>query len=353
MSKRIAVKSIFRDYSAEFVDDFRIPLKTEIQFGGVLVIDSNVFRIYKKDIESVLGGSKPIMIEASEENKTIDTAKRIIETLVENGVRRDQKIVAVGGGVIQDITAFAASIIYRGIDWVFFPTTLLAQADSCIGSKTSLNLSGKKNLIGNFYPPARIFIDTKFTESLSEEDIKSGIGEMMHFYLYANSPYFKKLISNYETLLKNRSELREYIFESLSIKKVVVETDEFDKGERNKFNYGHTFGHALEATTDYKINHGQGVTVGMDLANFVSVKMGLMPQGLFDELHAAFKINFPSYALNSINLEKYFMALSKDKKNIGTNVGCILSEGPGKLLKKQMSLDDTFKGWIKEYFSDK
>src|SRR5271157_5866279 len=142
-----------------------------------------------------------------------------------------------------DITAFVASILYRGLEWSFFPTTLLAQGDSCIGSKTSINLGDKKNLIGNFYPPSSIYIDTAFLESLETDDIKSGIGEMLHFYYYANSSYIDKLIGNYIHAISNRSTLIEYIRESLSIKKSVIEIDEFDKGERNKFNYGHTFGH--------------------------------------------------------------------------------------------------------------
>ena len=237
--------------------------------------------------------------------------------------------MAIGGGIIQDVTAFSASIIYRGIEWSFFPTTLLAQADSCIGSKTSINLGNKKNLIGNFYPPTEIYIDTAFLATLPEADILSGIGEMLHYYYYAASPFFEKIISKRPQLLSERRLLRDYIRESLQIKKGVIEIDEFDKGERNKFNYGHTFGHALETITDYGIKHGQAVTVGMDIANYLSVRMRLMGQALFDTLHAKLAVNFPGYNFSKCNMEAYFDALAKDKKNIGSNLGCILSEGPG------------------------
>lgn len=347
----LTIKSAFREYTVEFVDNFLGPLKAALDAGGVPVIDAGVFKIYKERLEKLLEGKEPIVIEANEQNKTLDKCKELIEELVKKGVRRNQKLVAVGGGVIQDIVGFTASILYRGVEWAFFPTTLLAQADSCVGSKTSINLSGKKNLIGTFYPPTHIYIDTGFIETLSVDEVKSGIGEMMHFYLYANSPYFEKLIKNYETILKNRKLLSEYIQESLSIKKSVAELDEFDKGERNKFNYGHTFGHALESVTNYGINHGQGVTVGMDIANYISWKKRLMDEKAFHELHASLALNFPEYDLSKINLETYLQALSKDKKNMGANIGCILAEAPGKLVKKQIPADSNFKKILEDYFS--
>ncbi|MCG6536478.1 MAG: 3-dehydroquinate synthase, partial [Syntrophales bacterium LBB04] len=247
--------------------------------------------------------------------------------------------------------AFSASIIYRGIEWSFFPTTLLAQADSCIGSKTSINLGDKKNLIGNFYPPADVFIDTTFLNSLAVEDIKSGIGEILHYYLYAASPFFDELIRDYAMIIKDRDLLMKHIRESLNIKKSVIEDDEFDRGERNKFNYGHTFGHAIESVTDYAVKHGQAVTVGMDLANYVSMKMGFMKPEIFHDLHTKLYINFPEFDFNGINLDRYFDLLSKDKKNIGSSVGCILAEAPGILLKKQLPLDDHLRKMIHAYFA--
>jgi len=267
-------------------------------------------------------------------------------------LRRNEKLVAVGGGIIQDVTAFSASIIYRGIEWAFFPTTLLAQADSCIGSKTSINLGGKKNLIGNFYPPSDVFIDTTFLNSLTVDDIKSGIGEILHYYIYAASPLFDELISNYEMIISDRDLAIKHIRKSLKIKKSVIENDEFDRGERNKFNYGHTFGHAIESVTDYAIKHGQAVTVGMDLANYVSKKLGFMGPEIFQNLHSKLIINFPEFVWKEINLDRYFDLLSKDKKNIGSSVGCILAKDSGDLFKQQLSMDNHFKEMIHAYFAE-
>ena len=343
--------SKFKEYSVDFVDDFTVPLKRETEDGAFIIVDSIVLDLYRARLEGVVKEKRYMVVNANEKNKNLEKCKEIIEILVANKVRRNQKLMAVGGGVIQDITAFVASILYRGIEWSFLPTTLLAQADSCIGSKTSINLGDKKNLIGNFYPPSSIYIDTVFLDSLLADDVKSGIGEMLHFYFYSNSPFFDKLIRNYSQVLSNRAVLIEYIKESLTIKKSVIEVDEFDKGERNKFNYGHTFGHALETITNYGIKHGQAVTMGMDIANYLSVRMGLMDQSLFETIHAKLAVNFSNYDIGQCDLEAYFGALAKDKKNLGNNLGCILSEGPGGLVRKQVPFDDTLKEVIRTYFA--
>lgn len=352
MSEMI-IHSKFKDYTVHFVNDFSGPLKDEIESGAFVIIDKNVYKLYKSRLEQILVDGRFLLLEANESNKTLDKCKEIIELLVEKKVRRNQKLIALGGGVIQDVTAFVASILYRGLDWTFFPTTLLAQGDSCIGSKTSINLGDKKNLVGNFYPPSNIFIDVSFLESLVIDDVKSGIGEMLHFYFHANSPLIDKLISNYHNILNDRGLLVDFIVGSLSIKKSVIEIDEFDKGERNKFNYGHTFGHALETITGYEIKHGQAVTIGMDIANYLSTKMGLMDEKVYEAIHSQLKINFPAYDFKQCSMDSYFNALTKDKKNIGDNLGCILSEGPGRLVRKQVPFDNNLKGILRTYFIEK
>ena len=347
------IKSTLKEYGVNFVNDFSIPLKQAADEGAFIICDSTVFDLYRERILSAVVSERLLVVEALETTKTLEKCQEVIELLVERKVRRNQKLIAIGGGVIQDVTAFIASILYRGIGWIFFPTTLLAQGDSCIGSKTSINLGNKKNLLGNFYPPDSIYIDPSFLETLVVEDIKSGIGEMLHFYYYANSPLISRLIGNYHTVIGQQVLLMEYIRESLAIKKSVIEVDEFDKGERNKFNYGHTFGHALETITGYGVRHGQAVTVGMDLANYISWQSGLLSKEQFEAMHAQLSVNFPDYNFLSCSMQDYFEALSKDKKNIGNNLGCILSEGPGRLVRQQIPFDDKLKGTILSYFAEK
>lgn len=346
----LRIKSIFRNYDVSFIRDFMEPLRKLVKRHAFVVIDAAIWNLYREKLKKLISEEYLFIVEANEENKSLDKCREIIETLIDKQLRRNEKIVAIGGGIIQDVTAFSASITYRGIEWVFFPTTLLAQADSCIGSKTSINLGDKKNLIGNFYPPSDIFIDISLLESLSADDIKSGIGEIMHYYIYAASPLLDELLRDYSMAIKDRKLLLKHIRESLKIKKSVIEDDEFDRGERNKFNYGHTFGHALESVTNYALKHGQAVTVGMDMANYMSMRMGFMKQEVFQSIHTKLLTNYPEYNWMAIDIDRYFNLLTKDKKNVGSNVGCILAKNIGMLFKKQLPLDDNFKEIVNAFF---
>ncbi|HPL68428.1 MAG TPA: hypothetical protein PLG94_17970 [Smithellaceae bacterium] len=351
MSDEIPVRSRFRNYTIHFTNDFRRPLQAFAERNCFFVIDSNVYERYGKGFDAV-SDDRLVTIEANEFNKSLEKCRDVVIALIAKNFRRDEMLVAIGGGIIQDITAFSASILYRGVEWSFVPTTLLAQCDSCIGSKTSVNLEGKKNLIGNFYPPSDIHIDTTFLSSLSTDDIKSGIGEMMHYYLYAGeSALLEEVKKDFEDILINRNLFKKHIVKSLEIKKSVVEIDELDKGERNKFNYGHTFGHAIESITGYAIKHGQAVTVGMDLANYVSMEQGLMSQETFHRIHDQLSFNFPEYAWSELNVDRYIQLLLNDKKNFETNVGCILATQPGELFKRQIPVDSRFRKVILDYFN--
>ena len=353
MFDRMIIKSRFKDYAVNFVDDFSIPLNDELNNGSFFITDANVYRLYFENNDIDVSPDNCLIVEANEQNKSLDKCKVIIKTLIDKKVRRDQRLVAVGGGVIQDITAFSASIYLRGIEWSFFPTTLLAQADSCIGSKTSINFDSIKNIVGNFYPPSEIYIDYSFLETLSENDIKSGIGEILHFFLYSNSSFIEELINNYDDLIDNQKLSGRFIKESLMIKKSVIEMDEFDKGERNKFNYGHTFGHAIETVTDFHINHGQAVCVGMDIANYLSIHYDLLTHEMFGQMHEIISNNIPlNFNWSSFDIKKYFLALSKDKKNVGNKLVCILSRGPGNLVTEHLILDKRFRKLISNYFSE-
>tara|TARA_B100000315_G_scaffold106424_1_gene97549 strand:+ start:3327 stop:4409 length:1083 start_codon:yes stop_codon:yes gene_type:complete len=346
----INISSSINNYKIDFINSFINQLNLEIKAKSFIIIDSNIYKLYFSNNKINLTDNNFLIIKANEKNKSIDKCKGIFRALVKNKVRRNQRIIAVGGGIIQDITAFTASTYLRGIEWCFFPTTLLSQADSCIGGKTSINLGGSKNIIGNFYPPKEIYLDPNFLKTLSKDDIKSGIGEIFHFYFYANSKLIQDLINEYDNLLDNPRKIIRYIEESLKIKKSVIEIDEFDRGERNKFNYGHTFGHAIETTTNYKIRHGLAVTVGMDIANFISQKIGLIDSKTYESMKSILSINFPNYAWSNFDKNLFFKALSVDKKNEGNNLGCILTKGWGKLVKQSLPMDNELKKMITNYF---
>ncbi len=352
MITQISITSSIQNYTVDFVDDSFKLIEKELSSGSFFIIDENIYKLYFSDNVFDKFQNNFITIEACEENKSIDKCKSIIEILVEKHVRRNQRLVAIGGGVTQDVTAFIASIYLRGVEWSFFPTTLLAQADSCIGGKTSINLKDIKNIIGGFNPPVKIYLDFKFLETLSPEDIKSGIGEILHFYYYSNSPYIMNMMSEYDNLIHNPDCLVRYIVESLMIKKSVIEIDEFDEGERNKFNYGHTFGHAIETATTYKIKHGQAVTVGMDIANYISCHMGYIDELNYNKAKQILEINFPKYNWLNFDNELFMDSLSRDKKNESGKLGCILTKGPGVLMKEFLPIDEWLILLMENYFEN-
>jgi 3-dehydroquinate synthase len=350
MSETLMVKSIFRNYKVEFIEDFAEILE-DMQFDDTfIIIDNKVIDSYQKQVDDILSKCQFFSVKSIESNKTLNYCQNLIENLVEKNIRKNHTIVAIGGGIIQDIAAFISSIMFRGINWVVVPTTLLAQADSCIGSKTSINMGGYKNLLGTFCPPSCIYIDTKFLETLPIDEIKSGIGEILHFYLIAGNDLLERLAEEYDELLASPRMLQDYILESLKIKKSIIEIDEFDRRERNLFNYGHTFGHAIETVSQYKVNHGLAVTMGMDIANYISMNFGYLSENDFNYMHRILVKNLPNFHLSSDLISDYFMALSKDKKNVGNMLGCILCYGPGSMKKMQIPLDENLKNTIQSYF---
>ena len=252
--------------------------------------------------------------------------------------------------ITQDTTAFMASILYRGVDWYFFPTSLLAQGDSCIGSKTSINFNQYKNQVGGFYPPNKIFINTAFLNTLSLPELQSGLGEMLHYFIVSGEDDFKRFKNDYPLALKDKEVLKGIIARSLEIKKSYIEIDEFDKKERQVFNYGHTFGHAIESLTGYRIPHGIAVSYGMDMANFISVKKGYIAEGVRKNIRELVQQIWKGTFITDISLDKFTTALSKDKKNVDAQLGLILNKGYGKIFKDLTPLDDTFRSWLKEYF---
>lgn len=270
------VKSIVHDYEVKFIDNSSAMLENEIKDGDVVIMDRKIIDLYPEIAGVVSKNNLLIDIEAHEKKKSYESLIPIINKLIKSGFRKNHRLIGVGGGITQDITAFIASIMYRGVDWIFFPTTLLAQGDSCIGSKTSINFGEFKNQVGGFYPPNKIYIDLNFLDTLSPADLQSGLGEMCHYFVVAGEKDFKQFKHDYKSAIADKSVLTKMVARSLTIKKSYIEIDEFDQNERQVFNYGHSFGHAIESLTNYEVPHGIAVSFGMDMANFISVKNKLL-----------------------------------------------------------------------------
>jgi len=347
-----SVKSIIHDYEVKFITDFEQTLEQELTEGDFIIIDKKIKVLYGNQLEYALSKYQHLAIDANEPQKSYKGIIPVIQTLIEKGFRKNHRLVAIGGGITQDVTAFISSIMYRGVSWIFFPTTLLAQGDSCIGSKTSINFGEYKNQVGGFYPPNKIFIDPSFIETLSDAEMKSGMGEMLHYFIVSGNDDFEFYKSRYKEAFNNKTILAEIIARSLEIKKGYIEKDEFDRNIRQVFNYGHSFGHAIESLTHYRVPHGIAVSFGMDMANFISVKMGFIPVEVRNEIREITQYIWQGYNIQDIDVPIFIKALSKDKKNIGTKLGLILNKGYGNIFKNVMEANDEFSSWLNEYFNN-
>jgi 3-dehydroquinate synthase len=316
------------------------------------LVDANIARLYHAELGAILEHPNTIVIEATEDNKSIERTIPVFQQLVANAVRRDQTLVAIGGGIVQDICCFIASTLLRGLPWRFIPTTLLAQADSCIGSKSSINLGPTKNILGTFNPPRDVCIHAGFLETLERKDIRSGIGEIIKVHAIAGVDAFDRLAAEFEVLTTDRSVLQRYVRSALGIKRRYIEEDEFDRGIRNVFNYGHSFGHAIESATCYGIPHGIAVSIGMDMANFIAVERGALPRTHYHRMHVVLRRNYEDYASTPIAVDAMLSALMKDKKNTATMLGLILPVGDHASIQRvQVPMDDAFRSQCAQFLA--
>lgn len=350
--KKITIKSFLRNYNVLIIDDFIKYIEEDSRDNPFFIIDQKIFKLYKNELSKAIKNGQCVIVEAVESNKTLAHINILIGDLIKRDIKRNNKLIVIGGGIIQDIGSFIASILFRGMGWIFYPTTLLSQSDSCIGSKTSINIDNLKNQVGTFHPPIKVVLDTNFLRTLTSDDIKSGMGEIIKVHLLDNKKSMEYVSKNYEKAYFDCSVLKNLIIKSLIIKKRIIEKDEFDKNYRNLLNYGHTFGHALESATNYLINHGQAVTIGMDIANYVSFKKGLLSKRSFNNMRKILLKNYPDFNFKEEQKKDFFTALSHDKKNIGSELTAILTKGPGKMEKIIMEFDSNLIKIIDSFFQD-
>ena len=339
----LTIQSHKGPYDVHFDEQALQKLNENVRDDVHFIIDQRVADLYATQMDNILAASSVLRIKAIEGNKSLELFPGYVQHLTDHGLRRDHMLVAIGGGIIQDITCFLAATILRGVEWMFYPTTLLSQADSCIGSKSSINCGDTKNILGTFTPPSRIYISANFLQTLDEKDVRSGVGEMLKVHVIDGPDSFDDIAAVYTDLFKDSPTLIRYIKRSLEIKKAYIETDEFDKGPRNIFNYGHSFGHAIEAATRFTIPHGIAITIGMDLANYVSWKLGVGIEQHYRRMHPALRENYKGFEDYRVPLEKFFQALSKDKKNIGAgSVTLILPDEEGLPFRGSYPSDESF-----------
>lgn len=346
--QRINIRSKLYDYTVGFPERFEDAL-AEIHGSAVYVIDSNVYRLYKERFIDVCE-ERLYLMEAVENKKNMDTVMDIILFLKEAGVRKDWKILCFGGGITQDVTTIAANLFLRNIDWYFFPTTLLSMCDSCIGGKCGINLGQYKNQIGVFYPPKKIFIDVSFIDTLTENDYLNGWGELLKFSLTDGTDMYEKL-EREESYVPCKN-ISDYIYQGLMIKKKIIEADEFELDLRRVLNYGHTFGHALEAYTHNAVAHGVAVIWGIDIANYLAVSAGLISVDVYQRIKQLIKDNFLKKEICIGEPDRLFEIIRMDKKVKGNTLNFALPDGPTHLRVYGMEIDDALKERFHTYLKE-
>jgi 3-dehydroquinate synthase len=323
----ITVKSNIRDYTVSFPEraDFLDSL-VSLQ-NCVFIVDENVWKLHESGCLKSLPRNEVVVFPVSEDRKNLGSVEELYDRLMERSAKKNMTMVSIGGGILQDITGFAATTLYRGINWVFVPTTLLAQADSCIGSKTSLNYKRYKNLVGTFYPPSQVHIYAPFLTTLSEVDFFSGLGEVVKLHLMGGKQATRELIDALPRVMRrDPAALLAAVRNSLGIKQNYMAGDEFDTGKRNLLNYGHCFGHALETVCNYAIPHGQAVVIGMMFANIAAVKRGMLSAATADSLRDALLKNTLKArgTREDYNERLLLQAMQKDKKRVGAGLVMVM-----------------------------
>ena len=353
MSEPLTIRSHTGAYTVSFEDDALPRLDAAVPGNAHFIIDRRVAGLYGDRLVNVLASASVLLVDAVEENKSLDRFPAYVDHLVARGIRRDHVVIAVGGGITQDIACFLAATLLRGVPWHFYPTTLLAQADSCIGSKSSINCGAVKNILGTFTPPRGVTIGAAFLDTLDERDVRSGVGEMLKVHAIDGPRSFDRIAADYGRLFEDRAVMADAVRRSLEIKKRYIEDDEFDRGVRNVFNYGHSFGHAIEAATDFAIPHGIAVTIGMDMANDAAVRLGVGTPAYYRRAHPVLKANYAGFEDHPVPLERFLAAIAKDKKNTGSDsVTLILPDSDGRVFKDTYPNDDAFAAMCAEYLEN-
>lgn len=334
----LAVRSSPRSYEVEFAS--ARPLSAVIDelvataSHPVVLADRRALEAHLTDAPA-LAAAPTLAVDATEEFKSVDGALGVVDFMDTQRVSRSSLLVVIGGGIVQDVGAFAACVYKRGVPWAYVPTTMLAQADSCIGAKSGLNFHGAKNLVGVFSAPRRIVIHTGFLSTLSEEELLSGLGEVFRLSIIGGSEFLESFERRRPSAAAgDLLVLDQLIRAALSVKRSVVEVDEFELDLRRSMNFGHSIGHALEAITGHAIPHGIAVAVGVLVEADISHQRGMLSEDERTRLLRAGGPIIPNRVrsvLAEVSLDEILNVLFRDKKVEGTVLKLVVPEYIGQI----------------------
>lgn len=310
---------------------------------ALIVSDEHVAPLFARRVEIALHNARPdlrvdrFVIPPGEQAKTLARFGEAIDALAALGATRDACVLALGGGVVGDLAGFAAACWMRGIDCIQLPTSLLAMVDSSVGGKTAVDLPQGKNLVGAFHPPRAVFADPSALDTLPERELRAGLSEVIKYGAIVDAPFLDWLEANVAPLLaREREALVEAIAHSCLHKATIVEHDPFEHGERALLNFGHTFGHAIEAEQGYSdagneaLNHGEAVAVGMVLATRLSAHLGMAPAADAERLRALLTLyGLPTTLPAGLDADRLIQRMRLDKKAHAAGLRFVLWERAG------------------------
>lgn len=286
---------------------------TNLPNGNIIVTDENVAKHHLDTIKNAIGREVPsVIIPAGEEYKNLETVSRLWKSFLENGLDRKSTVIALGGGVIGDLTGFAAATFMRGIDWIGIPTTLLSMVDASIGGKTGFDLPEGKNLIGSFHPPKLVHADPSLLLTLTDRELRSGMAEVVKHGIISD-PELLDLCGHGMAWVKNN--LGEIVKRAMAVKIKVIEEDPYEKGIRAALNLGHTVGHAVELVSRFELRHGEAIAIGTVAEAKYSTRIGLAGDGLVEAVEETLSgLGLPIQIPDEMPHAEIIRAMRMDKK---------------------------------------
>lgn len=323
-----------------------------------IITDSKVNEIYGEQMLTFLSKyclkAVKFVFPYGEENKNLDTVKDAYQFLIQEGFDRKDMLVALGGGVVGDTTGFIAATYLRGISFIQIPTTLLAQADSSIGGKTGVDFDGYKNMVGAFKMPALVYMNIETLSTLDDRQFFNGFAEIMKHGLIKDAAFYEWLLENmYEICERNTDVLQEMLIKSCTVKKLVVEKDPTEQGDRALLNFGHTIGHAIEKAKNFELLHGECVALGAVAAAYISWKKELLSMDEYYEIRDMFVPFYLPISVENINPEEILHLTKSDKKMESGKIKFILLKKIGKAVIDTTVTDEEILSAINEiHFSE-
>lgn len=307
----LSIKSREFDYDVISTNSFtNVLTNLESYDDKFILVDTSIYDLFQ-NVFSHFPEDRVFKVVADESNKNLFQVEEICAWLMSKNATKTSLLIGVGGGIIQDLSTFVSHIYYRGMKWIYCPTTVLSMSDSCIGAKCALNLAGHKNQLGVIHPPSGIYLVSDFLDTLPDREIKSGLGEILKLSVTGPGEFY----SRYKSEALHSDKLVELMLLSLKSKQFIIEEDEYESDLRRILNYGHSFGHALESLSNHEVSHGEAILFGMDLINFLGVRWGITNPDFEADFRATINMVFPeAFFPQGVSAKSLVDELKHDKK---------------------------------------